>query len=283
MKTINELLEFLHLENKNLEPFKGENKKYYYTYLIIPTNPNSSFYMNVYFGMKISYSLKTDNYTGSGRKIVNYINKYPNDYYKQYIGFYNNVEELQKAEYNLIHPHLNKDYCMNLKEGGGNAPLSEETRELISEKLKNHVIPEEVKQKISKTLKKKFNTPEMKEKFSAMRSGKNNPMYGKNSEDYMTPEAIKEKRRKQSESIKGNKNGMWGINSEDLMTPEAIKEKRRKQSESIKGKNTWIKGKKHIHKLEEHIMVYPYQLDEYLNNGWELGLPDSLKGSKKKN
>ena len=136
MKTINGLLEFLHLENQTVEPFKGENNRYYYTYLIIPTNPNSSFYMNVYFGMKISYSLKTDNYTGSGRKIVNYINKYPNDYYKQYIGFYNNIEELQNAEYNLIHPHLNKDYCMNLKEGGGNAPLSEETRELISGKLK---------------------------------------------------------------------------------------------------------------------------------------------------
>ena len=30
MKTINEVLEFLHLENQTVEPFKGENKKYYY-------------------------------------------------------------------------------------------------------------------------------------------------------------------------------------------------------------------------------------------------------------
>ena len=278
MKTINEVLEFLHLENQSVEPFKGENNRYYYTYLIIPTNPNSGFYMNVYFGMKISYSLKTDNYTGSGRKIVNYINKYPNDYYKQYIGFYNNVKELQNAEYNLIHPHLNKDYCMNLKEGGGNAQLSEETRELISEKLKGKSRTTPVWNKGLHN----YLSEESKQKLSKATSGKNNPMYGKNAEDYMTPEAIKEKRRKQSESIKGNKNGMWGINVEDLMTPEAIKEKRRKFSISMKGKNNWIKGKKHIHKGEIHIMVYPDQLENYLNNGYELGLPDSMKGPKKK-
>lgn len=86
MKTIIEVLEFLHLENQTVEPFKGENGKYYYTYLIIPTNPNSSFYMNVYFGMKITHTLN-EVYTGSGRKICNYINKYPNDYYKQILDF----------------------------------------------------------------------------------------------------------------------------------------------------------------------------------------------------
>ena len=235
--------------------------------------------MNVYFGMKISYSLKTDNYTGSGRKIVNYINKYPNDYYKQYIGFYNNVKELQNAEYNLIHPHLNKDYCMNLKEGGGNAQLSEETRELISEKLKGKSRTTPVWNKGLHN----YLSEESRQKLSKATSGKNNPMYGKNAEDYMTPEAIKEKRRKQSESKKKKKNGMWGINVENLMTSEAIKEKRRKFSIAMKGRNTWIKGKKHIHKGEIHIMVYPNQLENYLNNGYELGLPDSMKGPKKKN
>ena len=274
MKTINEVLEFLHLENQTVEPFKGENKKYYYTYLVIPTNTNSSFYMNVYFGMKITYSLKTDNYTGSGRKICHYINKYPNDYYKQYIGFYNNVEELQKAEYNLIHPHLNKEYCMNLKEGGGNAPLSEETRELISETLKGKPRTTPVWNKG----KHGYLSEESRKKLSKATSGKNNPMYGKNAEDYMTPEAIKEKRRKQSEAMTGCK----GVFNELFMTPEAIKEKRRKFSIAMKGRNTWIKGKKHIHKGEEHIMVYPEQLDEYLKNGYELGLPDSMKGPKKK-
>ena len=83
-----------------------------------------------------STNLNADLLNDIEKEICNYINKYPNDYYKQYVGFYNNNEELRKAEYDLIHPHLNKDYCMNLKEGGGNAPLSEETKELISENLK---------------------------------------------------------------------------------------------------------------------------------------------------
>lgn len=51
----------------------------------------------------------------------------------------------------------------------------------------------------------------------------------------------------------------------------------KKISESMQGKNNWIKGKKHIHKGEIHIMVYPEQLENYLNNGYELGLPDSIK------
>ena len=36
-------------------------------------------------------------------------------------------------------------------------------------------------------------------------SGENNSMYGKNSEDYMTPEAIKAKREKLSKALKGKK------------------------------------------------------------------------------
>ena len=162
---------------------------------------------------------------------------------------------------------------MNLKEGGGNAPLSEETKELISENLKGKPRTTPIWNKG----KHGYLSEESKKKLSKATSGKNNPMYGKNAEDYMTTEAIKEKHKKQSEGIKGCKNGMWGINVESLMTPEAIKEKRRKQSESMKGKNNWIKGKKHIHKGEIHIMVYPEQLENYLNNGYELGLPDSMK------
>lgn len=134
---------------------------------------------------------------------------------------------------------------MNLKEGGGNAPLSEETRELISEKLKGKPRTTPIWNKG----KHGYLSEESRKKLSKATSGKNNPMYGKNAEDYMTSEAIKEKRRK--------------------------------QSEAMKGKNTWIKGKKHIHKKEEHILVYPEQLNEYLKNGWELGLPESLKNKYK--
>lgn len=60
--------------------------------------------------------------------------------------------------------------------------------------------------------------------------GKETSMYGKNSEDYMSEEAIKEKRKKQS--IAGKKR------YEDL-------EERKKQSERMKGENNPMYNKKH--------------------------------------
>ena len=45
--------------------------------------------------------------------------------------------------------------------------------------------------------------------------GENNPMYGKKPEDYMTPEAIKEYRQKQSESMKGKNKGRHRVNHSD--------------------------------------------------------------------
>ena len=94
--------------------------------------------------------------------------------------------------------------------------------------------------------------------------GERNAMYGKNPEDFMPIETIKERRRKISEANKGKYvseetkrkqsksrkgkytgelNPMYGKNVEDFMTPEAIKEKRRKQSESLKGENNGMYGK----------------------------------------
>ena len=89
-------------------------------------------------------------------------------------------------------------------------------------------------------------------------------MYGKNSEDYMTPEAIAEKRRKQSESIKGDKNGMWGIHVEDIMTPEAVAEKRRKQS-------LHMGGRKYMHKGQDLIYIRPEEIEKYKAQGYVLG------------
>lgn len=46
-------------------------------------------------------------------------------------------------------------------------------------------------------------------KTSGILKGKNNPMYGKNAEDYMSSEAIIEKHKKQSKNATGNKNGRY--------------------------------------------------------------------------
>ncbi len=75
-------------------------------------------------------------------------------------------------------------------------------------------------------------------------SGNKNPMYGKNHEDYMTPEAIKEKRRKQSIGVIGNKNGRYHT--------------------------------KQMYKDGEYKTVKYEYIDEYLNNGWIIkGKPKS--------
>lgn len=100
---------------------------------------------------------------------------------------------------------------------------------------------EETNKKRSEKQKKRFEDPNERQKCSL--PGEKNPMYGKNAEDYMSPEAIKEKRQKQSESQKkrfedpkerqkcglpGEKNPMWG--------KSRSKESRQKQSKSLKGK-----------------------------------------------
>jgi len=91
---------------------------YYYTYLVIPTNEKSSMYGKVYFGCHKTTNIQ-DGYIGSGKLLQKYLKKYPNDYYREIIKYYNSEDELNKAEYDLIHPHLGKPYCLNLTEGGG--------------------------------------------------------------------------------------------------------------------------------------------------------------------
>lgn len=73
----------------------------------------------------------------------------------------------------------------------------------------------------------KHHTQEARDKISKATKGKNNPMYGKNAEDYMTEEAIREKRRKYSESMKGvNKNRKWMNNgSTNVFVKESDTEK----------------------------------------------------------
>ena len=65
---------------------------------------------------------KTDNiddgYKGSGKKIRDYFKKYPNDYIKEILEYFDNDEDMFNAEYLLIHPCLNDPLCLNIKEGG---------------------------------------------------------------------------------------------------------------------------------------------------------------------
>lgn len=71
----------------------------------------------------------------------------------------------------------------------------------------------------------KKHTQEFKDKLSKERKGvwcvgENNPMYGKNWQDYTTQEVIDEHKRKLSERFSGENNPMYGKNIKDYMSEE---------------------------------------------------------------
>lgn len=182
-----------------------EKKKYYYTYVILCTE--GSFKGKLYFGKHETYKLD-DNYLGSGKLIKRYINKYPLGYIKEIIAFYNSSEELCKAEYDLIHPHLGKDYCLNISEGGRGCicygenngmhgktmkdvmteeqynswyknlvkslhrPCPEYKKNLLSEKFKGRYVDDNWRTNISISTKKAMNDPEVKERNRLSKIGK---------------------------------------------------------------------------------------------------------------
>jgi len=180
-----------------------KEKKFNYTYQVYLTNPNSSLYGCLYFGKRSTDDL-CDGYIGSGKLLKKYLKKYPNDYYRKILNFYNSQEELNKAEYELIHPHLNKSYCINLREGGEGGAMcysickehskklvgrvqSEEEKAKRAKSLQGHITSDETRKKIS--IANKGNsacgrpghkkTDEAREKIRQSKLGQKNPMYGK--------------------------------------------------------------------------------------------------------
>ena len=132
---------------------------FYYTYLVIPTNKKSHLFGTVYFGQHSTNNLN-DGYIASGKQIIRYLKKYPGEYYREIIQYYSSAEELNKAEYELIHPHLNKKYCLNLVEGGFFGHLADE-------------VIQKNRKKISNTLKKLWETPEYREHMCQKQKRKN--------------------------------------------------------------------------------------------------------------
>lgn len=146
------------------------NYKHYYTYLIICTTGSFSGYF--YFGQrKTNSDPYTERYKGSGKKLLDYYKKHPKDYLKIVLGHYNNEEELNKAEYDLIHPFLNHPHCLNINEGGiGGAP-NEEGRKRISAKLMGHEVKQSTREKLSIAAKKQVHTQEQRHKQSLKMKG----------------------------------------------------------------------------------------------------------------
>ena len=136
----------------------------------------------------------------NGKRYIGQTKQLPNERwgtqgnkYKQCVYFYNAIQKygwdafdhyiiqdnLTKEEANeleelniLLFNTLNPDYGYNLKHGGSDGELSEQSKQKLSESLKNTFSDPDYKKKISAIRKKAFSSPEVREKFSKSHIGK---------------------------------------------------------------------------------------------------------------
>lgn len=225
-------------------------KDYKYRYLYIVLTERSSLtngLPGIYIGQH-STDYLDDGYIGSGKLLKKYLQKHPNKFERHILSYYNSKEELDKAEYEMIHDILGYTNVLNLIEGGNGGG--------------NFI-------NIYK------NNPDFNK-------GENNSMYGKNPRDYMNPDKVKAMNEHQSEIMKGSnnpmygkgdkisgeKNGMYGKSIKDFMTEENFEDFREKQriirSERNKRSKWMTNG---IHR------VFPTEdkFQKYLDMGYHFG------------
>lgn len=246
------------------------NRKYNFVYKIT-NNLNGDYYYGVH-----STNNLDDGYMGSGSRINRSINKYGKENFtREIVQFFSRKKCAYSLESAIVTQKLIDDpHCLNLAIGGfgGNTyagftdgQLKEIGAKISKANKGKNVGPftEEHKQKLrykksdahkqklseAKKGKKLKLSDEQHQHRSNITKGKNNPMYGKNAEDYMTPEAIKEKRIKQSKKMK-----------DYYKNPE---NRKRLGLSSL--------NKKCINNGTINKLVQKSELELFLNNGWQLG------------
>ena len=184
---------------------------YRYIYKITCTQGTWKNYF--YFGQHTTKNLN-DGYKGCGTKLRCYYKKYPEDFIKEIISFHNTQEELNEAEYDIIHPYLNDPMCLNISEGGwgGSHPAwnkgmspSQESKIKMSKGQKKRF--EDINQRENARIKSlgNHNVENFWKTHKGYFSGKSNPMYGKNVKDHMSKESYDLMRKHLSESLNGKK------------------------------------------------------------------------------
>lgn len=255
------------LEN-NIDNMKKEDFKYKYCYKITLTK--GSLKDKIYFGQHITNDLN-DGYKGRGRKLIDYYKKYPEDYIKEIISFHNTIEELDKAEYDLIHPHLGKDYCLNLIEGGHVNRMCDELKQKLSNSkkgkttwIKGKCHTEETKQKISNILKEKYTNNEIKincwNKGKTLTEETKQKMSESRKKYYLTHEVSKDTREKLSKIWKGKHHSEETKQkiSDTLKGFKMSDETKQKISNSMKGKKCGPKGKHKVWDNKE-LNIYHFE------------------------
>ena len=191
---------------------------YHYTYLI--TNKINN---KVYYGVRSCKCLPEEdtNYWGSGYAMKSAINKYGIDNFtKEVDGIFETREDANLYEAEIV--DINwvewKD-TYNLREGGLNGLMSEESKSKLSKSRLGCEISKEARKKISESKMGHNVSKDTRKKISESIKGKKHWNYGKH-HSTETKEKIgkvhkgkivsKETRKKMSESHKGEKNWNYG-------------------------------------------------------------------------
>lgn len=253
---------------------------FYYTYLIYINDPKSSLYGCIYYGQHRTNNL-LDGYICSGKLLSKkWLKRHPDGYYRKILQLYNSDEELNRAEYELIHPHLGQPYCLNLVDGGQFGRLHPDIYKEISKKvsvqMKELWQNSEYREKRSNRIKEVWQNPEYKEKLSKARKD-----YYINHPEAREENSIRQKeyhsspevRKFYSELNSGSNNPMYGKNYRDYMTDEAKEiqsEKRRKQ----------ITGRRFLNDGIDCVLVKPDTVDYYISQGYTFGKLQKKKETK---
>jgi hypothetical protein len=109
--------------------------KEFYGYIYKTILPEGALNKNgrpFYIGQKKGSQIK-NNYFGSGTIIINYIKKYGTQkLQREILSWAVSQEQLNQLEYKYVHPYFGTELCFNLREGGNQPGVSDETRQKMS-------------------------------------------------------------------------------------------------------------------------------------------------------
>lgn len=202
-----------------------------------------------------------------------------------YISQYNSADDefgynTRKGGMGKPMPKLSEEACLKIKQGkkgaigihkdGTNRYIKPEELDYYLSKgweRGGEPLPEAMKKHLSEINTGKKYSDETKKKLSEMRTGLKTVHKGDVNKKI---KACEVEQYLQAGWELGVSDKWRETNSKAQMGYKQSEATRKKHSQAVLGKNV---GKKHIHLGANHKMVKPEELDAYLTQGWELGLP----------
>lgn len=222
-------------------------KKFYYVYrLDIIFGPLKDHF---YIGQHGTNNLN-DNYHSSSKIVNGYIKNYPNCYRVTILEYCNNVEECCLTEKKYISEYINDPKNLNQIIGYYNYNRTKEQCDHYAEIAKTWIGEKN-------GFFGKHHTDYTKQLISS-----------KAKERYKDPEYVKRISKAISEALKGEKNPFYGKHHTDKTKQEISNTKKL----YFKTHTSYQTGKKCINNGIKQIWVNITELDEYINNGWKLGM-----------